>query len=124
RVAPRNCARQTAIPRCHYQQSKTRHSTHIRAQSNSMLDASDGGLAAASCPSDALPVRVDNHSRHTPSRALLCRFYSYSLPVDKKRCMRTRIDRAEIVPSILIIYEVVHTACCLPISRPHFLLAY
>src|SRR5262245_33307190 len=94
------------MPRYHSQQPKTRHLTHIRAQSNSMLDASDGVLAAASYPSDALPVRAGNHSLHTPSRASLCRFHSYSILVGKKRCMRTRIDRAEIVPSILIIYEV------------------
>src|SRR5262245_21795215 len=93
------------MPRYHSQQPKTRHSTYIRAQSNSMLDASDEVLAAASCPSNALPVWAGSHSRHTPSRASFCRFHSYSVPIGKKRCMRTRIDRAEIVPSLLIIYE-------------------
>ena len=72
-----------------------------------MLDVSDGVLAAASCPSDALPVRAGSHSRQTPSRALLCRFHAYSVPVGKKRYMRTRLDIAEIVPGISIIYEVV-----------------
>ena len=94
------------MPRYHYQQSKTRHSTHIRAQANGMLNASDRVLAAASFPSDALPVKAGSHSRHPPSRALLCRFHSSSAPAGKKWCMRARIDMAEIVPGILIIYKV------------------